>query len=323
MSDPSNRASAPIASNTYNLSSSTPTFMQVPLPDVWPNQIAADTDGTVWVDGTWPSTLNNVSNNYIYHLNTTSMLASYAYNSTNSYSIYPYGLAFPWDIVADTNYVYATDFGDGNLIQIEKNGPDPGQVNVVPLPFASDGTSGFGLALQANNLYFTAGPNFGVVNVGSWEAGARLCAPTVNCAPAPSSAVEYTGLPAVVDPGGGFNAIAVSPDGQIGILDYNKVTVRLVPALTTTMLVPSNGAQLSGTAAVLDAGASDTSSTVSNVQFEITGNGLSNQVVATAGPTLYGWIGEWNTTTVPDGTYTLESVATDAAGKTKSVQESR
>jgi hypothetical protein len=52
------------------------------------------------------------------------------------------------------------------------------------------------------------------------------------------------------------------------------------------------------------------------LQFEITGNGLSNDVVATGVQTPEGWIAQWDTTKVPNGAYTLQSVATDAAGNT-------
>jgi hypothetical protein len=38
-------------------------------------------------------------------------------------------------------------------------------------------------------------------------------------------------------------------------------------------------------------------------------------VIATAAITEDGWIAEWNTTTVPDGIYTLESVAIDPYGE--------
>jgi hypothetical protein len=37
-------------------------------------------------------------------------------------------------------------------------------------------------------------------------------------------------------------------------------------------------------------------------------------VVGTATPTLYGYLLSLNTTTVPNGSYTLQSVATDSAG---------
>ena len=86
-----------------------------------------------------------------------------------------------------------------------------------------------------------------------------------------------------------------------------------VDNLQTAVLIPSNGATLRGTAAVLDASASGPSD-VTGVQFEVTGATLSHHVVGTATPTMYGWIAESNTTQVPNGTYTLRSVATDSAG---------
>ncbi len=92
------------------------------------------------------------------------------------------------------------------------------------------------------------------------------------------------------------------------------VTVDNLP-LHTTVLVPSSGATLSGSAAVLDASAGGTSD-VTSVQFEVSGGSLSDHVVGTATLTLYGWIAEWNTTTVADGTYTLNSVATEVGGTT-------
>ena len=69
-------------------------------------------------------------------------------------------------------------------------------------------------------------------------------------------------------------------------------------------------------AAILDASAADAPG-VTNVVFELSGNGLSDQVIATATPTIYGWLAQWNTATVPNGTYTLQSVATDAANSTE------
>jgi hypothetical protein len=43
---------------------------------------------------------------------------------------------------------------------------------------------------------------------------------------------------------------------------------------------------------------------------------LTNLVIGIASLTLYGWIAEWNTTSVPNGTYTLNSVATEVGGTT-------
>jgi hypothetical protein len=83
----------------------------------------------------------------------------------------------------------------------------------------------------------------------------------------------------------------------------------------TAVLVPSNGAAISGTSVVLDASAS---SGVTQVQFELTGGPLTDSVIAMATITYYGWIAEWDSTTVADGTYTLQSVATKGASSATS-----
>jgi hypothetical protein len=90
------------------------------------------------------------------------------------------------------------------------------------------------------------------------------------------------------------------------------VTVDNAPP-TTSVLTPSNGATESGTAALLDAGASANTKSVS---FELTGGPDNDTVIATGFPTIYGWLAEWNTTSVPNGTYTLQSVAAYAGGVT-------
>jgi hypothetical protein len=84
------------------------------------------------------------------------------------------------------------------------------------------------------------------------------------------------------------------------------------PVASTSMLIPTNGATLSGTE-LLDAGST---AGVSAVSFEVSGGTLSDQVISSSAPTIYGWLGGWNTTTVPNGTYTLQSVGTLAAGGT-------
>ena len=84
-----------------------------------------------------------------------------------------------------------------------------------------------------------------------------------------------------------------------------------VPAISTSVLVPSNGATLSGST-YLDASASNATS----VEFLLFGGiyGYSAPVICTATPTIYGWLCGWNTTTVPDGSYVLVSEASGAAG---------
>jgi hypothetical protein len=82
---------------------------------------------------------------------------------------------------------------------------------------------------------------------------------------------------------------------------------------STSVIIPSGGATLSGTQEVLDAKASDPVG-VTNVQYELTGGSLNNTVIATGAPSLYGWLASFDTTTVPNGTYALESTATDSGG---------
>ena len=81
----------------------------------------------------------------------------------------------------------------------------------------------------------------------------------------------------------------------------------VLPPPTTFVAVPSNHASVSGSQVWLDASAS---AGVTSVQYELTGGSLNHTVIAHATATIYGWLAEWNTTTVPNGNYTLESVAT-------------
>jgi hypothetical protein len=92
----------------------------------------------------------------------------------------------------------------------------------------------------------------------------------------------------------------------------NGVTVTVNnPPPSTAVLAPSDGSTIKGNSVVLDAGAT---SGVSHVTFELTGGSLTNAVIATATPTVYGWLAQWNSQSVPDGTYTLQSVASYAGG---------
>ncbi len=94
---------------------------------------------------------------------------------------------------------------------------------------------------------------------------------------------------------------------HVGSATTNPATITVLPP-TTNVVLPSNGATLSG-GQYLDAFASPGTS---QVQYELSGgpNNYVNQVISGSGPTYYGWIGGWDTTSVPNGTYTLNSVAT-------------
>ena len=84
---------------------------------------------------------------------------------------------------------------------------------------------------------------------------------------------------------------------------------------TTSIVSPSNGAVVSGTAASMLADAADNVG-IAKVEFHLTGGTLHDALIG-AGSAFFGaWISGWDTTAVPNGTYTLNSVATDLAGNT-------
>ena len=108
-------------------------------------------------------------------------------------------------------------------------------------------------------------------------------------------------------PNGTYTLESVATDTEGFSTTSTPITINVSnPPPTTVVLIPSNGAIETGGAALLDASAS---SNVTTVSFELTGGALNDQVISGGFPTIYGWLGQWNTTTVPNGTYTLQSVA--------------
>ena len=95
-----------------------------------------------------------------------------------------------------------------------------------------------------------------------------------------------------------------------------EVAVQPTTQYFTRVLIPSDGAALAGSQ-VLDAGAADPAG-VTKVQFELIGGTFSHAVIATGTPTQFGWLAKWDTTVVPNGTYTLQSQATEAASDVSS-----
>jgi hypothetical protein len=111
-----------------------------------------------------------------------------------------------------------------------------------------------------------------------------------------------------------LQSVASYANGVTGSSPGITVTVSNAPP-TTSVLIPSTGATISGTSAVLDASASAPAG-VNTVQFVLTGGSYSQMVVATGTPTFYGWVAELDTTTIPNGTYTLQSLVTDDSSNT-------
>jgi hypothetical protein len=83
---------------------------------------------------------------------------------------------------------------------------------------------------------------------------------------------------------------------------------------TTAVVVPSHGATLHGPAAVLVAVAGSYRFDISKIQFVLTAGGYDKMVIGTATLTPVGAVLLWNTTKVPNGTYSLQSRATNSFG---------
>jgi hypothetical protein len=101
--------------------------------------------------------------------------------------------------------------------------------------------------------------------------------------------------------------------GQVDASDASRNACGAIPKGVTHMLTPANGATLSGTYP-LDSTVTDYYE-VSKVEYYLTGGSQHDKLVGTASLTSLGWIARWNTTTVPNGTYTLQSVAFDTVGR--------
>jgi 4-amino-4-deoxy-L-arabinose transferase-like glycosyltransferase len=91
----------------------------------------------------------------------------------------------------------------------------------------------------------------------------------------------------------------------------NRVRTISAPSPATRVLRPIGGTTLKGRLYLL-AGASDRVFATTRVEFTISGKAGSTTVLAYPFP--YGWIGVLKTTTLPNGTYTVRSVAFDAGG---------
>jgi hypothetical protein len=125
--------------------------------------------------------------------------------------------------------------------------------------------------------------------------------------------------PIASPPGRSFASMAYDPGtGQLvftGAADdngnYLNDTWTWNELPTTSVLIPWNGAKLSGFT-LLDA----TARIASSVEFRLFGGiyGYDGPVVCKAVPSIFGWVCVWNTRTVPDGSYVMLSEASNNAG---------
>lgn len=111
--------------------------------------------------------------------------------------------------------------------------------------------------------------------------------------------------------GGGGASFASSSASNVSMSsDAGTPSVNISWNLPPSVVIPSDGATVSGTQSLLDAVAS---SSATQVVFELTGGSL-HSFVADGFPTLYGWLATWDTTSVPNGTYMLQSVTSPPGG---------
>jgi len=98
----------------------------------------------------------------------------------------------------------------------------------------------------------------------------------------------------------------------VGVAALNKSQTPPPPVPSAVVLYPSNGAKLSGTAA-LDVQAIGRN--VTSVTVLATGAFLRDQQIAVAVPSLAGYVARWDTTTMPNATYQISAVAHNTAGR--------
>ena len=84
--------------------------------------------------------------------------------------------------------------------------------------------------------------------------------------------------------------------------------------LRATVTLPRNGSTLRGKR-YLDVAVSSQFD-VTKVNYILSGPGIDSASFATGYRSTYGWIGGWNTSTVPNGTYTIEAKVSDSGGRT-------
>lgn len=116
----------------------------------------------------------------------------------------------------------------------------------------------------------------------------------------------------------GTASFSVEVTASGGTTDTASLSITVLPAEpppTTQVGLPADGATLSS-GAWLDASA-ESPVGIRRVAFVLSGGGMSQPLTIASGvPTEVGWLAAWGSYGVPNGTYTLESVATDDGGQT-------
>lgn len=266
--------------------------------------------GQIWYDG-FGGALGEVS----YNGTTGSVTSTQQWDCGSGYPTPSTGdgNAGDWNMVADSTNVYWTEFNQNEIVKFNKA---TGVFSVIPLPMAqqSDGTGTLGII--GDRLYFASGdgwgPNteLGYISISSWNSGQ----PTGTIYTGLANGPNALSLPANAEMGGSaLDGLSINATtGAMALADfYRKQVLELQPV--TYVAAPSQNATVSGTSSALDAVASDGPG-ITKVQFVLNGGSVHNDIIATGALSWIGYLATWDTTSVPNGTYSLQSVATDAAG---------
>jgi hypothetical protein len=116
----------------------------------------------------------------------------------------------------------------------------------------------------------------------------------------------------------GFHAIRVWLVGQDQSVVVwqrgSKVRTITAPSPATRVLRPAGGKELKGIVFLVASG-SDRVYAMTRVEFTISSGDGARSITVPAQLTWFGWFGGLKTNSVPDGSYTIQSVAVDAAGQ--------
>jgi len=200
---------------------------------VFPGHLVVDTAGntaTIWATEFWGSAITKLQVSDVTTGAYTSLVMHLA--STNPDSFFG---AEPWQIVQDANYVYAVDYGDNNIVRINKT---TNQVDEVQVPLTDSSEQLHSDAIYNGNLYFTLSNGsttggttaIGYIGIAFWEAASAACANGTNCAPLPTVGVVYSGLAAAVGSAGSpgistFSGIGIASDGAISLAGMHGIVI--------------------------------------------------------------------------------------------------